>query len=82
MVGTESSGVIGRLTQEFLTARERAEELPVEIVAIGQDYDGRVAHGRVQDCSPARCRFATETCSTSFPSQSSFFSMPVRWRTV
>ena len=35
-----------------MAARERAEQLVVEIVAVGQHHDGRVLHRRVQDHPP------------------------------
>jgi hypothetical protein len=41
-----------RLTQETLAARERAEELIVQIVPVGQYHDGRVLHRRFADDPP------------------------------
>ena len=38
-----------RLAQEFLTAGEGAEELVVEIVAVGEYHHGRVFHRRLAD---------------------------------
>ena len=37
----------GRLAQQVATAREGAEELVVEVVAVGDDDDGRVGHQRL-----------------------------------
>jgi hypothetical protein len=42
-----------RLAQEIPAARERAEELVVEVVAVGEDGDRRVPHRRFAD-DPAR----------------------------
>jgi len=39
----------GRLAQKPATARERAEKLVVQIVAVGEDYDRRVLHRRLLD---------------------------------
>ena len=42
----------GRLAEEVLAAREGAEELVVEVVAVGQHHDGRVFHRRLSnDCA-------------------------------
>ena len=39
----------GGLAQEVLAAGEGAEELVVEVVAVGEDDDGRVLHRRLAD---------------------------------
>ena len=39
--------LLGLLTNNLEAAVELAEELVVEVVAVGQDDDGRVLHGRV-----------------------------------
>src|SRR5450759_1602594 len=46
-------GLHGRLAQEIAAAGERAEELVVEVVAVGQDDDRRVGHRGLED-HPAR----------------------------
>ena len=38
-----------RLAQQILAAGEGAEELVVQIVAVGDDHDGRVGHGWMED---------------------------------
>ena len=38
----------GCLAQQFVAAREGAEQLLVEVVAVGEHDEGRVAHGRVR----------------------------------
>ena len=40
-------GLRRRLAEQVLAAREGAEELVVEVVAVGQDDDGRVLHRRL-----------------------------------
>ena len=50
--------MFGRLTQDFGTAREGAKELIVEIVAVGDDDDGGVFHGGMQDQPPCVKRHA------------------------
>ena len=42
-------GLHGRLAQEVAAAGEGAEELVVEVVAVGQDDNGGIAHGRFAD---------------------------------
>ena len=42
-------GLHRRLAQQVVAAREGAEELVVEVVAVGEDDDRRVLHRRVQD---------------------------------
>ena len=42
-------GLHRRLAQEILTAREGAEELLIEVVAVGEHDDGRVLHRRLAD---------------------------------
>ena len=37
------------LPQQFVAARERAEELVVEVVAVGEHDERRVLHRRMQD---------------------------------
>ena len=41
-----SLGLDGRLPQNLLAAGEGPEELVVQIVAVGEDHDRRVVHGR------------------------------------
>ena len=45
-------GLHRRLAQQIATAREGAEELIVEVVAVGEHDDGRIRHRRVQDDAP------------------------------
>ena len=45
-------GLHGLLAQQVLAARERAEELVVQIVAVGQDDQRRVLHRRVRTILP------------------------------
>ena len=45
-------GLHRRLAQEVLAAREGAEELVVEVVAVGEHDDGRVLHRRLADDPP------------------------------
>ena len=45
-------GLHRRLAQQVAAAREGAEELVVEVVAVGQHHDRRVGHRRVQDHAP------------------------------
>ena len=45
-------GLHRRLAQKFRAARERAEELVVEIIAVGDDNDRGILHRRVQDHAP------------------------------
>src|SRR5574341_1500480 len=47
-----AGGLFGRLAQDFETARERPKELIVEVVAIGDDDDGGILHGGMQDQPP------------------------------
>ncbi len=42
-------GLHRRLAQQVLAAREGAEELVVEVVAVGEHDDGRVLHRRLAD---------------------------------
>jgi len=45
-------GLHRRLAQQVLAPRERAEELVVEVVAVGEHNDGRVSHRRLTDDAP------------------------------
>ena len=55
-----AGGLFGRLAQDFGTARERAKELIVEVVAVGDDHDGGIFHGGMQD-QPPRVKSHGET---------------------
>ena len=44
--------LVGRLAQQVLAAREGAEELVVQVVAVGQHDDGGIFHGRRADGGP------------------------------
>ena len=45
-------GLHRRLAQQVLAAREGAEELVVEVVAVGEHDEGRVLHRRLADDAP------------------------------
>jgi hypothetical protein len=45
-------GVDRRLAQEFLAAGEGAEQLDVQVVAVGDDHDSRIPNGRLGNDPP------------------------------
>ena len=45
-------GLAGGLAEQVLATGEDAEQLVVQVVAVGEDDDGRVFHGRFADDSP------------------------------
>ena len=50
--GVRGSRPAPGLPQQILTARERAEELVVKVVAIGEDDERRILHRRLVDDAP------------------------------
>ena len=50
--GRPALGLHRLLAQQLLAAGEGAEELVVQVVAVGDHHQGRVLHRRVQDDSP------------------------------
>ena len=55
-------GLHRRLPQQFVAAREGAEELVVQVVAVGEDDDRRVLHRRMQNQPPGVEKPSSGSC--------------------